>query len=273
MTRDDRVIEELNAEVGRLEAELLEAGQRVAITFGGRAVQLALPMDGAPLSERVLGAIRDVFKAQGLRTWAALQVALSEDQRTGRARWTLDRHLEAIGMSPKRRRDPVQRRKEAELVRAFTRMELVITAGERVRDRRPLFSVLNSTERLDDDEAWTTEAIDLEINPLLYRGVRKDSGKIGTNWYPVAPQIARIDLSRFAPAKDRTIGKAPIIEHHPRFAVRTGADLRELRAALGLTQAELAEQLGVSRRTIARAEGAPDKDVSRRVRQAVNDLR
>jgi hypothetical protein len=49
---------------------------------------------------------------------------------------------------------------------------------------------------LEDDDAWITNTIDFVINPLVYSGVRKSNGAIGSNWGPGPRGIAGLGHSR-----------------------------------------------------------------------------
>ena len=69
--------------------------------------------------------------------------------------------------------------------------------------------------------------------------------------------------------QDRTVRGVPVLEPPPAPRVFTGADLRDWRKGLGLTQADAAERLGVAERTVRAAEAKPDKSLSPKLRRVL----
>jgi hypothetical protein len=67
--------------------------------------------------------VREWKHWQGLRHWAALQLLFTDAGRTGRIRWTLDAHLEALGYGDRSRRDPRVRATVAAEVEADRRQQ------------------------------------------------------------------------------------------------------------------------------------------------------
>jgi hypothetical protein len=166
---------------------------------GQRALQLTLPLQDATLSEAFTNAIRQWRSFLGLRHWAALQRLLSiEGERTGRVRWKLDEHIDALGFSQRWREDPARRKSVADEVSLLTQMELAVYAPDgTLRIRAP---VLMPTAKIDAarDGVWALEGMEIQINPLLYAGVRDfASGKLGKHWHPAPAELARIDHVRF----------------------------------------------------------------------------
>jgi hypothetical protein len=171
---------------------------RIELLAPGKSVQLALDLGpDFSMSEDLVRAIRVLRDWEGLRNWAAIQRLLSvEGGRVGWVRWTLDGHLNALGITAKERWRPSVRRDVAQQVEAFTRLELVAYDQQgRIRERRPLLLAGAKFDRLRDSE-WELDGMELQINPLLYSGVREDGGKLGSNWYPAPVALARVDHHR-----------------------------------------------------------------------------
>jgi hypothetical protein len=168
---------------------------RIELLAPGRSVQLALDLGpDYTLSEATLLGLRDLRSWSGLRSWAALQRLFSvEGGRQGWVRWTLDGHLEALGYSPQERTRRPVRVKMAREVEALTRLELAAYDQHgKLRERRPLVIVGTKFDRLHGSE-WELDGMELQINPLLYRGVREEGGELGSNWHPAPVELARID--------------------------------------------------------------------------------
>ncbi|MCX6954433.1 MAG: helix-turn-helix transcriptional regulator, partial [Verrucomicrobia bacterium] len=301
-------------------------------------------------------AIRQWRSWHGLRHWAALQRLFTAAGRTGRIRWNLNGHLDALGLSERSRRAPSMRRKIANEVEALTRLEIAVynTDGS-LRLRGPILAVTQRGEALRGSE-WALEGMELVIHPVLYEGVRKTSGELGTLWTPAPVELAQLDerthpyalaLGLLLPIRWRwdhgsghdhivlsgrklletagiplsaqnpfrawqtlernlealqAIGGLGHVEWgagekhtldghchlHPPTWVRdrlvhglfpeeagrdpellTGADLAEWRRSLGLSQEALAGQLGLSERTIRRAETSPDQPLTSLLRKAI----
>jgi len=158
--------------------------------------QLGLRLSVQDLPERIVHAVREWKHWQGLRHWAALQLLFTDAGRTGRIRWTLDAHLEALGYGDRSRRDPKVRATVAAEVEALTRMEIAIYHPDgTVRLRGPVLAVTQRGEAMRGSE-WALEGLELVIHPVLYEGVRKASGEIGRLWAPAPMELARIDHVR-----------------------------------------------------------------------------
>jgi len=158
--------------------------------------QLGLRLSVQDLPERIVHAVREWKHWQGLRHWAALQLLFTDAGRTGRIRWTLDAHLEALGYGDRSRRDPRVRATVAAEVEALTRMEIAIYHPDgTVRLRGPVLAVTQRGEAMRGSE-WALEGLELVIHPVLYEGVRKASGEIGRLWAPAPMELARIDHVR-----------------------------------------------------------------------------
>lgn len=170
---------------------------RIELLAPGKCVQLALDLGPSTLSEAMTLALRDLRSWGGLRNWAALQRLFSvEGGRQGMVRWTLDGHLEALGYSPQERTRAPVRSKIAREVEAFAHLELAAYDQHgKLRERRPLVMVGSRFERLRGSE-WRLDGMELQINPLLYRGVREEGGELGSNWHPAPVELARMDHVR-----------------------------------------------------------------------------
>ncbi len=159
--------------------------------------QLGLRLNVQDLPERIVHAVREWKHWQGLRHWAALQLLFTDAGRTGRIRWTLEAHLDALGYGDRSRRDPKVRAMVAAEVDALTRMEIAIYHPDgTVRLRGPVLAVTQRGEAMRGSE-WRLEGLELVIHPVLYEGVRKSSGEIGRLWAPAPVELARIDHVRF----------------------------------------------------------------------------
>ncbi|MFO0629339.1 MAG: hypothetical protein U0325_27430 [Polyangiales bacterium] len=158
--------------------------------------QLGLRLSVQDLPERIVHAVREWKHWQGLRHWAALQLLFTDAGRTGRIRWTLDAHLDALGYGDRSRRDPKVRTTVASEVEALTRMELAVYHPDgTVRLRGPVLAVTQRGEAMRGSE-WALEGLELVIHPVLYEGVRKNSGEVGRLWAPAPLELARIDHVR-----------------------------------------------------------------------------
>lgn len=158
--------------------------------------QLGLRLSVQDLPERIVHAVREWKHWQGLRHWAALQLLFTDAGRTGRIRWTLEAHLDALGYGDRSRRDPRVRATVAAEVEALTRMEIAIYHPDgTVRLRGPVLAVTQRGEAMRGSR-WALEGLELVIHPVLYEGVRKSSGEIGRLWAPAPHELARIDHVR-----------------------------------------------------------------------------
>ena len=170
---------------------------RIELFSPGKSVQLALDLGAYTISEALISALRQHRKWEGLRHWAAIQRLLSvEGGRAGWVRWTLDDHLNALGVSPKERTRAAVRANAARQVEAFTKLELAAyNKNGTLRERRPLLIVGAKYDRLHGSE-WELDGMELQINPLLYSGVREENGRLGSNWHPAPTELARVDHVR-----------------------------------------------------------------------------
>ena len=319
--------------------------------------KMGLLLDVHEIPLQLVEAIRKWRSWHGLRHWAALQRLFTAAGRTGRIRWNLDGHMDALGLAARSRREPRIRKKIAHEVEALTRLEIAVynTDGS-LRLRGPILAVTQRGEALHGSE-WALEGLELVIHPVLYEGVRKGSGELGTLWTPAPAELAQIDerthphalaLGLLLPIRwrwdydsgqdhliltgqklletagihrsaqnpnrawqtlDRNLqalqaigglghvewepGEQHTLEGrcrlHPPTWVRdrlvhrlfpeetsrnadvlTGADLAEWRRSLGLSQEALASQLGLSERTIRRAEASMDRSLTASLRKALS---
>lgn len=176
--------------------QALQLGDRIEVLApGDGGIQLTLPLEGINLNEAMVNTLRVWRGWEGLRHWAAVQRLLSvEGSRAGRVRWTLERHLDAIGASKRSREDPKFRQRVGHEVELLTKLELAIYAKDgTVRMRRALLTPTAKFDRIQG-AAWALEGMELEIHPMLYSGVRDpDSGELGANWFPQAADLPRLD--------------------------------------------------------------------------------
>lgn len=197
--------------------------------------QLGLRLSVQDLPERIVHAVREWKHWQGLRHWAALQLLFSDAGRTGRIRWTLESHLDALGYADRTRRDPRLRATVAAEVEALTRMELAIYHPDgTVRLRGPVLAVTQRGEAMRGSE-WTLEGMELVIHPILYEGVRRSTGEIGRLWAPAPLELARIDHVRHPNAL--ALGLI--------LPIRWRWDLNEQLDHITLTGAKLLEAAGI----------------------------
>jgi hypothetical protein len=155
--------------------------------------KMGLRLDVHEIPLQLIEAIRKWRSWHGLRHWAALQRLFTTAGRTGRIRWNLNGHLDALGLSERSRREPRIRQKIAHEVEALTRLEIAVynTDGS-LRLRGPILAVTQRGEALRGSE-WALEGMELVIHPVLYEGVRKSTGEIGTLWTPAPVELAHID--------------------------------------------------------------------------------
>jgi len=159
--------------------------------------QLGLRLDVHELPERIVHAIKTWRSWQGLRHWAALQCLFTEAGRTGRIRWSLEHHLDALGYAYRSRRTPELRAMVAAEVEALTRMEIAVYHPDgTLRLRGPVLAVIQRGEARRGSE-WALEGLELVIHPALYEGVRRADGSIGRLWAPAPSELATIDHARF----------------------------------------------------------------------------
>lgn len=175
-----------------------DAIERVELLTAGSTIQLQLPMPEIEgVQDTAVEALRRLRGAKGLRHWAALQRLFSvEGGRTGRLRWFLDEHLEAMGYDERQRRDPKVRADAAMEVEALAAMELAIyTKGGVLRERRRLLLETGRFEAREGSE-WKLDGIEFQFNERVYGGVRESTGEIGRNWMPAPIELAKIDHVR-----------------------------------------------------------------------------
>jgi len=172
-------------------------GHKLELLQRGQVVQLSLEIEDVMLSEDVVKMLRGMVGAEGLRHWAAYLKQLSvEGNRQGHVRWTVDGHHKAMKLSASKSRNPAVRQRTVDLVNMFTNIFLVADKDKTTRRERPLVTVLEREKTQNKDNEWELDGMTLQINPLLYTGVRKENGKIGANFWPQSPQLPHIDHKR-----------------------------------------------------------------------------
>jgi DNA-binding XRE family transcriptional regulator len=179
--------------------------ERFEVLAPGLAMQVSFPFDekssvGLAMVEtlkRWRGPFNTWKGPAGLRHWAAVLRLLSiEGAREGHVRWTMERHLDAIGASEDTRHDPKALAEIGGIVELLTKLELAVYAPDgTLRLRQSILSAMNKIDR-NLGSTWALEGMELHIHPLLYDGVRKANGATGTNWFPQAAELAKIDHVR-----------------------------------------------------------------------------
>lgn len=178
---------------------------RIALLAPGQNAQLELPIaaDGA-IAPYVATAVRRILGSEGLRHWLGMVRLWSvEGGRSGRVRWTLDDHIAAVGLGSDAARRPEVRDEVRALVETLWQLELVTYERDGcVRTRDKLFTVWQRRETAAERNGWQLEGAIVQINPELWSGVRRrlrtgEPGKLGTNWWPTATELAQIDHRAF----------------------------------------------------------------------------
>jgi hypothetical protein len=183
-----------------------QRAERFEVLAPGLAMQVAFPFDEknsvslamVETLKRWRGPLNTWKGPAGLRHWAAVLRLLSiEGAREGRVRWTMERHLDAIGASEDTRHDPKALAEIGGIVELLTKLELAVYAPDgTLRLRQSILGAMNKIDR-NLGSTWALEGMELHIHPLLYEGVRKANGDTGTNWFPQAAELAKIDHVRF----------------------------------------------------------------------------
>lgn len=178
---------------------------RLELLAPGHAVQLELALgDGADaLPEATIRLIEQVHTLRAVRHYLAILESLTASGRTGRFVWSVDRHLERMGIAAD---DWRKRRDEAiAAVKSLSTLEIAIyDQHNRLRVRSPLLRQISSIDRNMAPEGepatWELGGFELEIARPLYEGIRGDDGTLGTNWYPTSPIARHVDERRDGPA-------------------------------------------------------------------------
>lgn len=158
----------------------------------------AVSLNVQELPERIIHAVREWQGWQGLRHWAGLQLLFTKAGRTGRVRWALESHLDALGYIDRSRRDPKVRATVASEVEALTRMEVAVYNDDgTLRVRGPLLAVIQRGEAQVTDSEWALEGMELVVHPVLYEGVRQEDGSLGKHWAPAPAELASIHHGQF----------------------------------------------------------------------------
>ena len=329
--------------------------------MAGDEYQLSLPNipSDAP-NEALTRQLRALLGPKGMRHWTAFLSLLSrEGNRQGWVRWSVKEHQKALGHRDSYAQKDRVRTETSGLIKKFTELEFaVVDKDGSTRERRPLVLVSSRLEKKNDDDEWELDGAILKINPLLYGGVRKDSGKLGTNFWPQSSQLPTINHQQYPYAHalglilaqrwrfalnsgldhieytganllkaagikqnqqrperawtrlentidvlqkhdalgrvnidkratnansvwrlyppdwqaDRAYRKLPPVEEWYEALPLTGAELKAWRSKMGITQAELAAQIGMSRAAIGNAERKPDNRLGKRLSKALSNL-
>lgn len=182
-----------------------EDAVRIYLTQDGKPEQLVLPLNKLGLHEEVIKALKDRLKMKDFyRHWLAFHSQLhNEGGRAGIVRWTSDQHFDAMGIHDERTRDK-HRHDVTKFYQGLTSIRLVVepSSDRKGRFRRsielPIIQAWATEKKTDtwDIEADTIEGAWLGLNPLLYEGVRKESGKLGTDFFTVPDALPKVDHRR-----------------------------------------------------------------------------
>ena len=160
-------------------------------------VQLALPL-ALGFHDAAIRALQQLRGWDGLRHWAGmLRLFAVEGGRQGWVRWTMQDHLNALGLSKRVRENPARLLEIATEVELLTQLELaMITPSGEVRTRAPLIHVGTKYDTIAGSR-FQLDGMELRINPMLYSGVRNmETGKLGRDSFPAPVDLARIDHAR-----------------------------------------------------------------------------
>jgi hypothetical protein len=192
-----------------LPKDIREGGQKARVTRhedgwvelvpprgSGKPVALGLP---GVVAEGFVHALREWRSYRGLRHWAAFQHGLSANRREGWFVWTMERHLEAMGIPRSEWREELLR-EVAEDVELFTELEFAVrdAPNGKVRQRFKVFEVVK--QDVLDGTRWRLDGTRFRPNSLIYSGVRKESGALGSNFGWAPAELPRIRDNRYGPA-------------------------------------------------------------------------
>lgn len=170
---------------------------RLELLAPGHAVQLELALgDGSTnIPEATIQLIEQVHRIRTVRHYAAVLESLTVSGRTGRLVWSVDRHLERMGIHSN---DWNQRTEAIAAVKSLSAIEIAVYDQQnRLRVRTPLLRQISSIDRNVAPEGepatWELGGFELEIARPLYEGIRGDDGTLGTNWYPTSPIARYVD--------------------------------------------------------------------------------
>ncbi len=198
-----------------------------------RSMQLELPLEG--IQEELINTLRALLGPMSLRHWAAMQHGLSVGGgRLGRYVWNLEQHMRVLGYSERACRDPRVQDESIRTVSAFTSLEIVIKQKPKEL-RGPIFAKILEGRRVAEERS-VLEGMILELHPILYAGVRNPTtGELGSNWYPQAPGIPRIDHTK----RPHAIALGLILPIRWRWAWLEGRDF------IGLSGSSLLRAAGI----------------------------
>jgi DNA-binding XRE family transcriptional regulator len=170
---------------------------RLELLAPGHAVQLSLALgDGSTnIPEATIQLIEQVHRIRTVRHYAAVLESLTVSGRTGRFVWSVDRHLERMGIHSN---DWNQRTEAIAAVKNLSLLEIAIyDQNNKLRVRSPLLRQISSIDRnvapQGEPATWELGGFELEIARPLYEGIRGDDGTLGTNWYPQSPLARYVD--------------------------------------------------------------------------------
>ncbi len=155
---------------------------------------------GKKLRDVTIDAMKRFLTPEGMRHLAAVLCLLStRGGRTGRFFWTVDSHIEAMGLTRTARHHPDLRQRCRNMIRLLTRFEVAVHNPDgTLRARQRFLSIDTEFDKRVPSGEWEVEGLELHISPILYAGVRDViAGEPGKNWWPVPTELAHIDHMRF----------------------------------------------------------------------------
>ncbi|MBI5513867.1 MAG: hypothetical protein HY909_08875 [Deltaproteobacteria bacterium] len=203
------------------------------LLYPGR--QLGLRLDLQELPERVLHAVRAYRSWEGLSHWGALQQSFQHAGYLDRVRWTLNEHLERLGVPEARRNNTALRQAAGQELEALTRLQIVIYNPDGTqRLTGPAVAVLLRGERVRD-QVSTLEAMDLIPHPIFREGLLRADGTLAKLWAPAEPLVLHLDPRRSGHA----LALGLVLPIHWAWAEASGLQ------AVSLTGARLLEAAGI----------------------------
>lgn len=228
------------------------------VVFEVPGMQLALFGSGD-----LIKGIRLAWGNNGIKHWLALLKLSTERGRKPRFVWMLEDHMRALGWSKRQREDRAARGKLIGTIEAFATIKVKTELNENRDLYEPLLKMHGvEVARADSKSPWHLDAVHFEIHPELYRGVRKESGKIGDNYGTVPSALLRARLEA-TPGLGALIAMRLQWDAKLGFTPLNGADLLNEAGLLGTTDGPLPEG----------ARGPRIDKAMRKAKEALDELR
>ncbi len=165
--------------------------------------QLTLPLEGDTVNDAIIRYLQTLKRDEALRVYAAmLQLFSVEGARTGRLRWTRESIFDAMKIAARTRRAEGGMVDSArDITRLLTRARLVVYQESRAREwavrrARPVFVLVEESERRLGDGEWIPDGAELMLNPLIAGGHRQANGRIGGSFSWTSTGLATLDHRR-----------------------------------------------------------------------------